>query len=63
MRADAVDLAERYRSLTGRLPHSVLGGCCGTDHRTWGDLRGVPATSAPVPDRDGPFARRSEGAT
>lgn len=31
---DACDLAERYRSLTGRLPHlRVLGGCCGTDHR------------------------------
>jgi homocysteine S-methyltransferase len=31
---DAGDLAERYRSLTGRLPHlRVLGGCCGTDHR------------------------------
>lgn len=31
---DACDLAERYRSLTGCLPHlRVLGGCCGTDHR------------------------------
>lgn len=31
---DACDLAERYRSLTRRLPHlRVLGGCCGTDHR------------------------------
>ena len=31
---DPCDLAERYRSLTGRLPHlRVLGGCCGTDHR------------------------------
>ncbi|MFC0806759.1 homocysteine S-methyltransferase family protein [Ensifer sp. P24N7] len=31
---DAGDLAERYRSLTGCLPHlRVLGGCCGTDHR------------------------------
>ncbi|PJR15063.1 homocysteine methyltransferase [Sinorhizobium meliloti] len=30
----AGDLAERYRSLTGCLPHlRVLGGCCGTDHR------------------------------
>lgn len=31
---DPADLARRYRSLTGRLPHlRVLGGCCGTDHR------------------------------
>ena len=31
---DISDLARRYRSLTGRMPHlRVLGGCCGTDHR------------------------------
>ncbi|MCA1403424.1 homocysteine S-methyltransferase family protein [Ensifer sp. IC3342] len=31
---DPADLARRYRSLTGRMPHlRVLGGCCGTDHR------------------------------
>ncbi|APG83820.1 homocysteine S-methyltransferase [Sinorhizobium americanum] len=31
---DIGDLARRYRSLTGRMPHlRVLGGCCGTDHR------------------------------
>lgn len=31
---DPVDLARRYRGLARALPHlSVLGGCCGTDHR------------------------------
>jgi S-methylmethionine-dependent homocysteine/selenocysteine methylase len=31
---DPVDLAQRYRGLRKRLPNlSVLGGCCGTDHR------------------------------
>jgi homocysteine S-methyltransferase len=31
---DTRDLAERYRTLTGRMPHlHILGGCCGTDHR------------------------------
>ena len=31
---DPVDLAERYRALMARLPSlSVVGGCCGTDHR------------------------------
>ncbi|MDK1384720.1 homocysteine S-methyltransferase family protein [Sinorhizobium sp. 8-89] len=31
---DPADLARRYRTLTGRMPHlRVLGGCCGTDHR------------------------------
>jgi S-methylmethionine-dependent homocysteine/selenocysteine methylase len=31
---DMSDLARRYRSLTGRMPHlRILGGCCGTDHR------------------------------
>lgn len=31
---DPVDLAERCRSLLGRLPSlELLGGCCGTDHR------------------------------
>jgi homocysteine S-methyltransferase len=31
---DPVELAQDYRRLRDRLPHlSVLGGCCGTDHR------------------------------
>lgn len=31
---DPVDLARRYKSLRQRMTHlSVLGGCCGTDHR------------------------------
>jgi homocysteine S-methyltransferase len=31
---DPVDLASRYRDLLSRLKHlSVVGGCCGTDHR------------------------------
>jgi homocysteine S-methyltransferase len=31
---DPVDLGQRYRSMLKRMPHlSVLGGCCGTDHR------------------------------
>jgi homocysteine S-methyltransferase len=31
---DPVDLAQRYKGLRQRMPHlSVLGGCCGTDHR------------------------------
>lgn len=31
---DPADLAQRYRSLRERLPKlSVMGGCCGTDHR------------------------------
>jgi S-methylmethionine-dependent homocysteine/selenocysteine methylase len=31
---DPIDLAQRYRGLRQRMPHlSVLGGCCGTDHR------------------------------
>jgi S-methylmethionine-dependent homocysteine/selenocysteine methylase len=31
---DPVDLGQRYRSLRGHLPKlSVIGGCCGTDHR------------------------------
>jgi homocysteine S-methyltransferase len=31
---DALDLARRYAALRARLPHlTVLGGCCGTDHR------------------------------
>ena len=31
---DPVDLARRYRDLRARMRHlSVLGGCCGTDHR------------------------------
>jgi S-methylmethionine-dependent homocysteine/selenocysteine methylase len=31
---DPVDLADRYRVLVDRLPNlTVLGGCCGTDHR------------------------------
>ncbi|QFI65485.1 putative homocysteine S-methyltransferase [Sinorhizobium alkalisoli] len=31
---DMRDLAQRYRALTGRMPHlRILGGCCGTDHR------------------------------
>jgi homocysteine S-methyltransferase len=31
---DPNDLAQRYRSLRQRITHlSVLGGCCGTDHR------------------------------
>jgi homocysteine S-methyltransferase len=30
---DPGDLAERYRTLRTRLKLSVLGGCCGTDHR------------------------------
>ncbi|ASY62071.1 putative homocysteine S-methyltransferase [Sinorhizobium sojae CCBAU 05684] len=31
---DVRDLAQRYRALTGRMPHlRILGGCCGTDHR------------------------------
>jgi S-methylmethionine-dependent homocysteine/selenocysteine methylase len=31
---DAVDLAERHRTLMARLPSlNVVGGCCGTDHR------------------------------
>jgi homocysteine S-methyltransferase len=31
---DPADLADRYRALFGRLPKlTVLGGCCGTDHR------------------------------
>lgn len=31
---DPADLAQRYAALRDRLPHlTVLGGCCGTDHR------------------------------
>jgi homocysteine S-methyltransferase len=31
---DPDDLARRYRALRDRIPHlTVLGGCCGTDHR------------------------------
>jgi S-methylmethionine-dependent homocysteine/selenocysteine methylase len=31
---DPVDLAQRYGELRQRLPNlSVVGGCCGTDHR------------------------------
>jgi S-methylmethionine-dependent homocysteine/selenocysteine methylase len=31
---DPLELAEQYRELRTRLPHlTVLGGCCGTDHR------------------------------
>jgi methionine synthase I (cobalamin-dependent) len=31
---DPVDLARRYAELRERLPNlSVVGGCCGTDHR------------------------------
>ena len=31
---DPLELAQHYRALRGRLPRlSVLGGCCGTDHR------------------------------
>lgn len=31
---DPIDLAQRYKDLLRRIPHlSVLGGCCGTDHR------------------------------
>jgi homocysteine S-methyltransferase len=31
---DPADLGRRYRQLRGRFGHlTVLGGCCGTDHR------------------------------
>jgi homocysteine S-methyltransferase len=31
---DPIDLAQHYKGLRQRMPHlSVLGGCCGTDHR------------------------------
>jgi S-methylmethionine-dependent homocysteine/selenocysteine methylase len=36
---DPVDLAERYAAVRDRLPKlSVLGGCCGTDHRHVGEI-------------------------
>jgi homocysteine S-methyltransferase len=31
---DPLELARSYRELTDRLPNlTILGGCCGTDHR------------------------------
>jgi homocysteine S-methyltransferase len=45
---DPVDLAERYRELAPRLRNlSIVGGCCGTDHRHVG---AICSPLAPVKD-------------
>ena len=39
---DPVDLAARYGALRAQLPHlTVVGGCCGTDHRHIGEICAV----------------------
>jgi S-methylmethionine-dependent homocysteine/selenocysteine methylase len=39
---DPVELARRYGELRARLPNlTVVGGCCGTDHRHVGEICGV----------------------
>jgi S-methylmethionine-dependent homocysteine/selenocysteine methylase len=47
---DPADLAARYAELRERLPRlSVLGGCCGTDHRHVAAIRDACLASAPGP--------------
>ena len=39
---DPIDLGARYAALATKLPRlSVLGGCCGTDHRHVGAIAGA----------------------
>jgi methionine synthase I (cobalamin-dependent) len=44
---DPQEFGRLYRSLTERFPHiSVLGGCCGTDHRHMQEVRSAICVTA-----------------
>jgi len=48
---DPADLAERYADLRAELTHlTVLGGCCGTDHR---HLEAIRDACLPAADTSG----------
>ncbi len=47
---DPADLAEGYLAIGARLPHlTVLGGCCGTDHRHVASVADAWLAAAPAP--------------
>jgi S-methylmethionine-dependent homocysteine/selenocysteine methylase len=51
---DPVELARDHETLRSRLPNlSVVGGCCGTDHRHVGEISAVLAADGP--ERGGPL--------